>query len=58
MKKFFAYLLLFSFLIVSLSACAHKDDPPVVETKQGAKVLQFIANAGDGQVTLDRKSVV
>ena len=53
MKKFFAYLLLFSFLIVSLSACAHKDDPPVGETTQEAKVLQFTADAGVGAVTLD-----
>jgi hypothetical protein len=57
MKKFLAYLLLFSFLIFSLFACKPKsDDTPAVAQGPSAP-LTLRADAGDGQVTLDWQMV-
>ncbi len=56
MKKFLAYLLLFSFLIVSLFACSSDNTAPASPPPSIVGV-QFMADAGNGKVTLDWQMV-
>jgi len=57
MKKFLAYLLLFSFLIVSLFACSSKDNTTPASPPPSIVRVQFRADAENGEVTLDWQMV-
>jgi len=53
MKKFPAYLILLSLIIISLSACAPKDNTPAIKPPPPtASDVELRADAGDKQVTL------
>ena len=52
MKKFIAYLL-FSFLIVSLFACSSKDNTTTAPLPPSISGVQFRADAGNQEATLD-----